>query len=132
LVELENKQAGYDILEEIEDRFGTAPKEVESLIEIMIFRSLLKQTGIVSVMYKNNKLSFSFHPQAEFDRQKLVQKALEAGKVKQKTDLGVAGTITISPAMVITLNLNEHAVETPIDLYNCLLKLLPELGVSLA
>ncbi|MDR2338498.1 MAG: transcription-repair coupling factor [Deltaproteobacteria bacterium] len=132
LVELENKQAGYDILEEIEDRFGTVPKEVESLIEIMIFRSLLKQTGIVSVMYKNNKLSFSFHPQAEFDRQKLVQKALEAGKVKQKADLGVAGTITISPAMVITLNLNEHAVETPIDLYNCLLKLLPELGVSLS
>jgi transcription-repair coupling factor (superfamily II helicase) len=127
LVELEDKKAGYDILEEIEDRFGTVPKDVENLVEIMIFRSLLKRVGIVSATYKNNKLSFSFHQQAEFDRQKLVQKALESGK--KKSNLAEEGTISISPSMMITLVLNEHDIESPIDLYTCLLKLLPELGV---
>ena len=123
LVELEDKRAGHDILEEIEDRFGTVPSEVESLIEIMVFRSLLKKAGIVSVAYKNNKLSFSFHPQANFDRQKLVQQALASSSKS-----GV-GKISISPAMVISVVLSEDDVSSPIDLYNQLLRILPGLGV---
>ena len=120
LVELENRNEGMEMLEEIEDRFGRPPEEVNSLIELMVFRSLLKKAEIIAASYRNHQLSISFHPEAMLDRQKLIKKVIDS-----------QGMIHISPNMVMSVKLDEAQVDSPIVLYDYLYKLLPEFGISL-
>lgn len=105
-IELKTIEQAREFFEEIEDRFGTAPEEINILIELMLFRSLLKRYGIVTARYSGGILSFSFHPEFNTNTETLFN------CLQQHKDV-----LKISPSMVFTLRLIEGEVKSPKDLY---------------
>lgn len=49
-----------DVIEELIDRYGDIPKEVENLIKIAYIKSICNRNGIVSVVQKNNEIKIEF------------------------------------------------------------------------
>ena len=49
-----------DVIDEINDRFGTMPKEVENLIEIAKIKILARNAGIIKIVQKPSALMFYF------------------------------------------------------------------------
>ena len=67
LTSLRNRIEAGELFSEIEDRFGRAPKEIEQLIELMVFRACLRSAGVVSANLSKDYLSLSFHPEVPLD-----------------------------------------------------------------
>ena len=108
LVELEDKEEAALLSEEITDRFGTYPDEVEVLIELMIFRSVLRRNGIATARLRSQTLYLSFHPDADLNAEALVK------LVKQSR-----GALRLSPAMVLAMQLSNSQsfeLESPQEL----------------
>jgi len=55
-----------DIIDELIDRFGDIPKEVENLIEVAKIKILARKAGIIDINNKNKKLVIVFN-EATFD-----------------------------------------------------------------
>lgn len=72
LVEIRDADEGRELFSELEDRFGRAPIEAQKLIELMIFRALLKKFRIVSASLKKNSLKIVFHEKANIDSAKVI------------------------------------------------------------
>lgn len=53
-----NEEEILDVTDEIIDRFGTIPKEVENLLEIARIKNMCKKQGISKVMQKANSIIF--------------------------------------------------------------------------
>jgi transcription-repair coupling factor (superfamily II helicase) len=106
LVDLRDDAYGYELAEEIEDRFGRIPNEVGVLIELMIFRSYLRRAQVISCSYRNNKLSFAFHPNIKISIDGIIAKITQE-KEKYK----------LSPDMVLSINLGDEMFESPRKLY---------------
>lgn len=62
LSNIRSDEEAFDIQRELEDRFGPYAEEVENLLVIMRYRSLLRRHGIVKADITPNKGSFSFSP----------------------------------------------------------------------
>lgn len=63
------------IIEDIEDRFGTIPKEALSLIEIARIKQACMKNGIYKVMQKQDNVVFYFKQELfTFDIAKLIEK----------------------------------------------------------
>jgi transcription-repair coupling factor (superfamily II helicase) len=62
LSNIRSDKEAFDIQRELEDRFGPYAEEVENLLVIMRYRSLLRRHGIVKADVTPNKASFSFSP----------------------------------------------------------------------
>lgn len=105
LVQLENRAQGFSMMEEITDRFGHVPKEVEELVELMVLRGFLKRALVTSGRMRDNAFTFSFHPQAALNPERLVQVVRSSG-----------GKISMSPSMAITLKFEVDAIKAPDDL----------------
>ncbi len=71
---------GALLLEEVIDRFGPAPKEAINLAELMSFRSLLREFGVLKAEFKAGKLTLSFSPNAPVDIEKLLSLEKEDSK----------------------------------------------------
>ncbi|MCC6933868.1 MAG: transcription-repair coupling factor [Deltaproteobacteria bacterium] len=119
LVIISSRQEGMEILEEIEDRFGHPPEEVIILLELMIFRSILRRALVTVASYRNHQLSLTFHPQACFGREKLIDKVIKS-----------QGAINLSPAMVLSIQLPALEVDSPIILYDYLDKFFKEIDIK--
>ena len=104
LVELSSEEEGKYILEEVHDRFGTPPKEVKELIELMILRCKLKEYCIVSISYYGNKLRLSFHESVTFNPQTIATAMVNS-----------RGRMRISPNMAISVDL-VNGIQSPLDL----------------
>lgn len=65
LIEAENVSAVEVIEDELTDRFGHPPPEVESLYELVKLRVLAQNMGIMSIVEDNLTINFSFGPNAK-------------------------------------------------------------------
>ncbi len=69
-----NEEEIQDIIDEMIDRFGNLPKEVENLIGIARIKYLAKQLKITKITSKKNAVVFTFEPnQFELDLNELVK-----------------------------------------------------------
>ena len=51
-----------NVIDEIIDRYGLMPKEVENLIEIARIKNLAKQVGIIKILQKQENVVFYYEP----------------------------------------------------------------------
>jgi transcription-repair coupling factor (superfamily II helicase) len=93
LVELRDEGEGRELFEEIVDRYGKAPREVEALVETMMIRAYAKLCGILSVRFRTDKFSIIFHP----SKRELL-----------KSQLSISGSLTIA--------VDPDQIYSPIDL----------------
>lgn len=119
LVALGGQEEGEQLREEIEDRFGRLPAEVHTLVDYMVFRSLLRRALIVAVTLRDKVLRFLFHPDAPLDVEQLL-KVVAASR----------GQIKVTPSREVVFDLKDRAVENPRDLYMYLAELLMHLKIS--
>lgn len=68
---ISTEEEGTQLLEEVRDRFGPVPRETVALAELMSFRAMLREFGVVRAEYKGENLILSFSPQAPIDIDKL-------------------------------------------------------------
>jgi len=62
-----------DMIEEIQDRFGPPPQEVQNLLGLMSIRILLKNMGIIRLDVGRNNLTLTFAQPSRIDTEKLVR-----------------------------------------------------------
>lgn len=67
LASLESPQEADELKSEISDRFGHFGGEVDSMIELMRLRSLLRINGIAKAESNQDRLYLSFHPKAKLN-----------------------------------------------------------------
>lgn len=77
-----NEDEILDITDEIIDRFGSMPKEVENLLEIARIKNMCREKGITKINQRPNGVVFYFIP-TEFDMDN-VNKVIEKFKTKVK------------------------------------------------
>lgn len=65
-----NEEDIQNVIDEIIDRFGNMPKEVENLLEIIRIKQLCKNAGVVKVTEKKNKTTNSQNVVFYFDKNK--------------------------------------------------------------
>ncbi|MEO1170516.1 MAG: transcription-repair coupling factor [Myxococcota bacterium] len=69
----------FDVVSEIEERYGAAPDEVENLAEVMVIRRRLKRLGATTLSAVQNdsevKISVSFVPEPRVDSGDLARRA---------------------------------------------------------
>jgi len=82
-----------DVTDEIIDRFGTIPKEVENLLEIARIKNFARAKKVNKIMQKQNQIVFYFASQS-FDMQNLT-KLLEIYKNKIKFSPSALPYITL-------------------------------------
>ncbi len=70
---IDHSREADNLLEEVEDRYGTVNQEARNLIELMRLRSLLRRNGVVKAEAKNERLILSFSPAAPVDLNKLME-----------------------------------------------------------
>jgi transcription-repair coupling factor (superfamily II helicase) len=61
-----------DLEDELLDRFGKLPSQVEALLETARIRNLLREYLIVSVDYYDGQIVFTFHADAEASLDKII------------------------------------------------------------
>lgn len=81
-----------NIIDEITDRFGNMPNEVENLLEITRIKQLARKANIIKVMQKGNKIVFNLNPK-KFNMD-AVPKIIEQYKDKVKFSSGINPYIT--------------------------------------
>ena len=62
-----------DCQDEIEDRFGTAPKQVQNLLDIAILKAVAHDKHIVNVKHMNSTIVMKFRKDAEVDINKVLE-----------------------------------------------------------
>lgn len=63
----------YDVQEEIEDRFGTMPKAVQTLLDVALMKSRAHGLGIVSIAEKQKNIVITFKSDAQVDTAKITE-----------------------------------------------------------
>jgi transcription-repair coupling factor (superfamily II helicase) len=119
LVELRDEVHGRSLAEEIEDRFGGMPQEVELLIESMLFRNFLRRCGILSASFRQGGLVFSFHRDMPLDPDKIIS-VVGASE----------GALRLLPSMAVRIGFDDQKGVTPGDLHKALAKVVREFGLE--
>lgn len=108
------------LAEEIEDRFGHIPEEVEHLLEVMTLRSLLRHGHVVKASRAGTRLILSFHPEARIDFNVFVRVIK-----KRPSDYRLVNETTVSIAM-------QTETVSVLELIGIISHFLEALGVSCA
>lgn len=87
-----NEKDIENIIDEITDRFGNMPSEVENLLEITRIKQLARKVNIIKIMQKGNKAIFNLEPK-KFNMES-VPKLVEQYKDRIKFSSGVNPYIT--------------------------------------
>ena len=82
-----------DIIDEVTDRFGTMPKEMENLLDIARIKILCKETGVFKVSQKLSNIVFSFD--INLFNPEVVNKLVEIYKDRIRFSQGVEPYITL-------------------------------------
>ena len=94
-----NKEDIQNVIDEIIDRFGNMPKEVENLLEIIRIKQLCKNAGVVKVTEKKNKTTNSQNVVFYFDKNKynpnIITILLKKYGTKIKFSTGIEPYITL-------------------------------------
>lgn len=70
LANIRSGDEGYSIRSELQDRFGPLSDEVQNLIDLMTYRSLLRSMGVTKAEVTANKITLSFSPLAIYEDRK--------------------------------------------------------------
>ena len=88
-----------NVIDEIIDRFGNMPGELNNLIEVARIKQLCKQTGVVKVIEKRNRTTNSQNVVFYFDKDKfdpqIIAKLLKKYGTKIKFSTGIEPYITL-------------------------------------
>ena len=94
-----NEEYIQNVIDEIIDRFGNMPKEVENLLEIIRIKQLCKNAGVVKVTEKKNKTTNSQNVVFYFDKNKynpnIITILLKKYGTKIKFSTGIEPYITL-------------------------------------
>ena len=94
-----NEEDIQNVIDEIIDRFGNMPKEVENLLEIIRIKQLCKNAGVVKVTEKKNKTTNSQNVVFYFDKNKynpnIITILLKKYGTKIKFSTGIEPYITL-------------------------------------
>ena len=82
-----------DIIDEVTDRFGTMPKEMENLLDIARIKILCKETGVFKVSQKLSNIVFSFD--INLFNSEVVNKLVDIYKDRIRFSQGVEPYITL-------------------------------------
>ena len=82
-----------DIIDEVTDRYGTMPKEMENLLDIARIKILCKETGVFKVSQKLSNIVFSFD--LNLFNPEIVNKLVEIYKDRIRFSQGVEPYITL-------------------------------------
>lgn len=119
LIDLRDESEAESFAAEIEDRFGQLPEEVVILLEAMVFRSAVRNAGIIAASCRRQQLSITFHPELAPAPERLLAAVKESG-----------GAIRVSPTMAISMQLSDAEIERPKQLMRPLQSLLHTLGID--
>lgn len=78
LASLSYPDESYEMAKEIEDRFGPLPEEVENLVDLMRYRTLLRKFGILRAEQSLKKVTLYFSSRAPVDAEKILSLVKEA------------------------------------------------------
>jgi transcription-repair coupling factor (superfamily II helicase) len=85
MANVETAEALTGIAEELADRFGPIPKQVNDFIRIMSLRPALKRLAVESLKASGAAVAFRFHADAPVDRDRLVDLAMQQpGRFKMR------------------------------------------------
>ena len=71
----ESEENIFDVTDEIIDRYGKMPIEVENLLKVASIKILSKKLGIIKVVQKNDKMLFTFDKDKfNIDIEKIIEK----------------------------------------------------------
>ncbi|MEL6339318.1 MAG: transcription-repair coupling factor [Myxococcota bacterium] len=97
----ESDEAVFDVLSEIEERYGAAPDEVEHLAEVMVLRRRLKRLGATALSAVSGdglvKVSVSFVADPALDRADLARRAQREPNRYRLLPSGKLGIIVDAP-----------------------------------
>ena len=79
-----NEEDIQNVIDEIIDRFGNMPKEVENLLEIIRIKQLCKNAGVVKVTEKKNKTTNSQNVVFYFDKNKYNPNIISEEEMRKK------------------------------------------------
>lgn len=82
-----------DVIDEVTDRFGTMPKEIENLLDIARIKILCKQTGVLKISQRASNIVFYFD--MELFKPEIVNKLVEEYKDRIKFSQGVEPYVTL-------------------------------------
>ena len=68
---IHNQEEYYDMQEELEDRYGDLPKNVQNLLEIALLKAEAHGLGITEIKQKNMQILVLFYPKAALNPEKL-------------------------------------------------------------
>ncbi len=89
-----NEEDIRDIVDELIDRFGNLPNEVESLLEISRIKQICKKRGVVKITNKRNAIVFAFDN--NFFDEDIVGKLIKKYGNRIKFSSGIKPMITLS------------------------------------
>lgn len=93
-----------DVIDEITDRFGSMPKEVENLIEIARIKILAQKAGIIKIMQKSNSVVFFMNDKKTIEPDQITLLVKEYG-MNIRFSPGVESYITLKT------NHSDHIVK---------------------
>ena len=88
-----NEEDIIDIIDEVTDRYGTMPKEMENLLDIARIKMLCKKTGIFKVSQKLSNIVFNFD--INLFNPEIINKLVEIYKDRIKFSQGVEPYVTL-------------------------------------
>ena len=97
-----NKEDIQDVTDEIIDRYGKLPEEIENLLKVASIKILSKKLGIIKIMQKNDKITFSFIKES-------LQVNMEKILATYKTQVMFSAGIT--PYFTYRLNMVEQVLK---------------------
>ncbi len=80
-----NQETYNDVQEEVEDRFGEIPKEVNNLMDIALFKAFASEMGIVSVVQNGKSIKFTVSQDAKIDVDKIIELSKKASSTIKLT-----------------------------------------------
>ena len=95
-----------NVIENIVDRFGKMPKEMESLIGIARIKELSKTLGINKIIQKENRIVFYFNPE---------NFALDIADLIEKYNNRIKFSTGVNPYVTLTLRNVENVIDEVID-----------------
>lgn len=79
---MERIEDGYEIIDELQDRFGDLPVEAERLMRIAKMRVWALASGVTSIKEKNDIIAIAISPEgtAQVDGARIIEKSMEFGR----------------------------------------------------
>ena len=100
-----------NVIDEIIDRYGVMPKEIENLIEIARIKQLCMQAGVIKVSEKKNMLNNTINIVFYYDKNKYNPENVD--KLLKKYGYDIKFSAGIEP--YLTLNIKSAKDEELID-----------------